>query len=74
MVLGKLNKWTMDILKKSKHEARLVKQKPVWTFTCFKCKGEWTMSDKDGVQPIFERPYVTCPHCSKKAEPEKMYE
>tara|TARA_R100000152_G_C6697963_1_gene128121 strand:+ start:59 stop:283 length:225 start_codon:yes stop_codon:yes gene_type:complete len=74
MILDKLNKWTMDILKTSKHKAELVKQKPVWNFTCFKCKGEWMMSDKDGVQPIFERTYITCPHCSKKARAEKMNE
>ena len=70
-ILNKLNKWTMDVLKKSEHEARLVKQKPIWTFFCIKCNGEWTMSDKNGVEPIFDRPYITCPHCSKKAMPKK---
>ena len=74
MIIDKLNKWTMYILKKSFHKSTLIKQKPVWQFECVKCKGEWTMSDKGGVQPIFDRPYITCPHCSKKAKPEKSYE
>jgi len=73
-MLEKLNKWTMDILKKDTHKARLVKHVPVWKFSCNKCTGKWQMSDQNGVQPIFERPYITCPHCSKKAKPEKSYE
>ena len=32
---------------------------------------EWTMSDKEGYTKIFERPYVSCPHCGSKAKPIK---
>jgi DNA-directed RNA polymerase subunit RPC12/RpoP len=71
MVLGKLNKWTMDFLKKSIHKAELVKVKPKWTFTCFKCAGKWTMGDESAVENIFDRPHVSCPHCGKKARPAK---
>jgi len=74
MILDKLNKWSMDILKKRNHKATLVKHNPIWNFSCDKCTGEWHMTDKGGIQPIFDRPYITCPHCSKKAKPEKSYE
>ena len=71
MVLGKLNKWTFDILKKSEHKAKLITEKPKWIFTCFKCNGEWMMGDKEGMEDIFKRPYVSCPHCRAKAVPSK---
>jgi DNA-directed RNA polymerase subunit RPC12/RpoP len=66
-----LNKWSMNVFKKIKHTAKLIETEPIWRFTCIKCTGEWTMMDKKGVEPIFKRSYVTCPHCSKKAKPEK---
>jgi len=70
MILEKLNKWTMDILKKQTHSAKLVLN-PKFDFTCYKCKGEWTMADKGGVLKIFDRPYISCPHCRAKAKPVK---
>ncbi len=63
-----LNKWSMDIFKKSFHRAEQVIEDPKWKFTCFKCKGEWIMSDKKGIEPIFNRQYISCPHCRAKAE------
>ena len=66
-----LNKWSMDFLKKSFHKAEQVVEKPKWKFTCFKCTGEWIMYDKDGIEPIFNRPYITCPHCRTKAKVKK---
>jgi DNA-directed RNA polymerase subunit RPC12/RpoP len=71
MIIDKLNKWSYDIFKKSFHNAKLVVYDPKWVFTCSKCNGEWTMGDKDGIEPIFARPYVTCPHCRKKARPKR---
>ena len=70
-VLNKLNIWTMDFLKKSTHEAKLITEKPKWIFNCSKCTGEWSMGDKEGIENVFNRPYVSCPHCGKKAKPSK---
>ena len=66
----KLNKWSMDILKKQRHLAKLVIDTK-YVFTCFKCTGEWTMADKKGIEQIFNRPYISCPHCRTKAQPIK---
>ena len=72
VVLEKLNKWTFDMLKKSTHKAQVIIEEPKWKFSCFKCTGEWIMSDSKDMQPIFDRGYISCPHCRKKAKPEKM--
>ena len=69
-MLEKLNRWTMDILKKQTHSAKLILN-PKYEFTCYKCGGEWTMSDQDGYVKILERPYISCPHCRAKAKPIK---
>jgi len=67
-MFANLNKWSMDFLKKSKHSARLVVDTK-YVFTCYKCGGEWSMKDTKGIEPIFDRPYISCPHCRAKAEP-----
>jgi len=69
-MFDKLNKWSMDMFLKSIHHVKL--ETPKFLFTCTKCTGEWSMKDKKGIEPIFDRPYITCPHCSKKAKPENM--
>ena len=61
----------MDIFKKSFHKVELVVEEPKWKFTCHKCDGEWIMMEKKGLEPIFSRPYVSCPHCRTKAKVKK---
>jgi len=62
------NKWSMDIFKKCFHTVEKIIVKTSWKFTCYKCTGEWVMSDKDGIEPIFNREFISCPHCRSKAK------
>jgi len=65
------NKWSMDVFKKNLHTVNQIIEKPKWNFKCYKCNGEWIMSDKEGIEPIFDRSYISCPHCRAKAKVKK---